>query len=137
MTLAGQILGGRDPCSVDAYGELASRYCEVDSRRCRRRRSWTTHRAPAGAPVLATSIYTSASFCTPPVTPSPHAELTNKQRTFTPTTRVARSCAVHVKHQLGSFSPFHRTPTCDRQTDRQTDRHGEIASTQASMASRG
>jgi len=46
-----------------------------------------------------------------------------------------------AKNQLDSFSRFDRTPTCGRQintdTDRQTDRHKAMASTRASIASRG
>ena len=41
----------------------------------------------------------------------------------------------HAKNQLDSFIRFDRTPTCDRQTD--TDGHRAIASSRASIASRG
>jgi len=42
-----------------------------------------------------------------------------------------------AKNQLDTFSRLDRTPTCDRQTERQTDRHRAVASTRASIASRG
>jgi len=40
----------------------------------------------------------------------------------------------HAKNQLDSFSRFSRTPTCDRQTDRQTQAHGYY---RGCLASRG
>jgi len=45
----------------------------------------------------------------------------------------------YVKNHINPFIPFDRTPSCYRQTQTQTDRHGDraVAITRASIASRG